>query len=79
MNTATVTKCERLWLSQKEATKYLGMSKDWFEDRRSDGSLHYSKVGNSIFYIKSEIDRLIVDGAANGKRRFAYELQKERP
>lgn len=60
----------RLWLSNKEAAKYLGVSKDWLKDRCTEGSLHYSKVGNTIFYIKSEIDNLIRKGAVSGKYHF---------
>ena len=40
----------KLWLSNKEAAKYLGVSKDWLKDRRESGALHYSVVGNTIFY-----------------------------
>lgn len=64
----------RLWMSNREAAKYLGVSKDWLNDRRMEGSLSYSKVGNTIFYIKSEIDRLIAGGAVTGAGKF----QKER-
>jgi hypothetical protein len=60
----------RLWLSQKDAAKYLGVSKDWLNDRRLDGTLHFSKVGNTIFYIKSEIDNMIRDNAVSGKQIF---------
>ena len=61
---------ERLWISNKEAAKYLGMSKDWLKDRRNEGKLHYSVVGNTIFYIKKEIDELICSGAISGKEYF---------
>ena len=57
MNTAKVD-TTKLWLSSREAAKYLGVSKDWFDKRREDGTLHYSKVGNTIFYIKKEVDDL---------------------
>lgn len=60
----------RLWLSQRDAAKYLGVSKDWLNDRRLDGTLHFSKVGNTIFYIKSEIDNMIRDNAVSGKQIF---------
>lgn len=64
---------KRLWLSNKEAAKYLGVSKDWLKDRRNEGKLHYSVVGNTIFYIKSEIDRLVVSGAISGRTLFLKE------
>ena len=60
----------RLCLSQAEAARYLGVSKDWLKDRRLDGTLHYSKVGNTIFYIKSEIDNLIKSNAVSGSDFF---------
>ena len=60
----------KLWLSNKEAAKYLGVSKDWLKDRRDNGTLHYSVVGNTIFYIKKEIDSLIVANAISGKSVF---------
>lgn len=69
MKKATVT-VDKLWLSNKEAAKYLGVSKDWLKDRCLDGTLHYSKVGNTIFYIKKEIDNLIKRNAVSGKAIF---------
>lgn len=60
----------RLWISNREAAKYLGVSKDWLSERRLEGTLHYSKVGNTIFYIKSEIDGLIRSNAVSGKDFF---------
>ena len=60
----------KLWLSNKEAAKYLGVSKDWLKDRRENGTLHYSVVGNTIFYIKREIDNLITANAISGRSIF---------
>ena len=60
----------RIWLSQKEAQKYLGVSKEWLKDRRNRGELHYSMVGNTAFYIKSEIDNLIRSNAVTGYGEF---------
>ena len=60
----------KLWMSQKEAQKYLGVSKDWLKDRRQSGSLHYSMVGTTAFYIKAEIDALIRTNAVTGRQLF---------
>ena len=60
----------KLWMSNKEAAAYLGVSKDWLKDRRNEGRLHYSVVGNTIFYIKKEVDDLIKDNAVSGKQIF---------
>lgn len=60
----------KLWMSQKEAQKYLGVSKDWLKDKRTNGTLHYSMVGTTAFYIKAEIDKLVRDNAVTGKQIF---------
>ena len=60
----------RKWISNKEAAKYLGVSKDWLKDRIQDGKLHYSKVGNTIFFMLKEIDDLIISGAVSGVSLF---------
>ena len=67
---AKVVNINKLWMSQKEARAYLGVSKDWLEDKRETGVLHYSKVGNTIFYMKSEIDSLIRNSAITGIQLF---------
>ena len=65
----------KLWLSNKEAALYLGVSKDWLKDRREEGRLHYAVVGNTIFYIKAEIDKLIIAGAVSGRELFIKATQ----
>lgn len=60
----------KLWMSQKEAQKYLGVSKDWLKDKRINGVLHYSVIGTTVFYIKSEIDNLIRANAVSGVNFF---------
>jgi hypothetical protein len=65
-----VNNCDKLWMSQKEAQKYLGVSKDWLKDRRLDGRLHYSMIGTTAFYIKAEIDNMIRCGAVSGRNVF---------
>lgn len=62
--------CKKLWMSQKEAMKYLGVSRDWLRDRILDGRLHYSLVGKTTFYIKSEIDRIVRENAVTGVNHF---------
>lgn len=70
MRTANIVNCEKIWLSQKEAQGYLGVSKDWLKSRREEGMLHYSMVGKTAFYIKSEIDGLIRRNAITGRELF---------
>lgn len=74
MNIKTVVVDSRkLWMSQKEAQKYLGVGKDWLKDRRNSGELHYSIVGKTAFYIKSEIDNIIKANAVSGVNHFRNE------
>lgn len=59
MTTAIVTTTEKLYLSNTEAQKYLGMSAGFFKRLRSGGKLRFYKVGGAVFYRKNDIDRLI--------------------
>ena len=61
----------KLWMSQKEARAYLGVSKDWLKERRESGELHFSMIGKTIFYIKSEIDNLVRGNAITGRTIFS--------
>ena len=70
----TVVDTKKIWLSQKEAMKYLGVSKDWLKQRRDEGKLNYSVVGTTAFYIKSQIDKLIIGGAVTGVNHFRKEV-----
>ena len=57
---AQVKNVERIWLSNKEAQVYLGMSQDFFHQLRRTGQLAYYQVGNkAVFYKKEDIDRLL--------------------
>jgi len=67
----------KIWMSNKEAQAYLGVSKDWFEKRRESGLLHYSLVGKTIFYIKKEIDDIVCAGAVTGKSLFQKARQNK--
>ena len=67
---ARIVNVAKIWMSQKEAQKYLGVSKDWLKDRRENGTLHYSLVGNTAFYLKAEIDNLICRNAVTGRSLF---------
>ena len=60
----------KLWMSQKETMRYLGVSKDWLKEKRLSGTLHYSKVGTTVFYIKTEVDNLIKRNAITGIPNF---------
>lgn len=59
---ATVATLDKVWLSNHEAQKYLGIGPDFFKRLRSKGELRFFKVGTSVFYRKQDIDRLIERG-----------------
>jgi hypothetical protein len=61
---------KKLWMSQKETMRYLGVSNDWLKEKRLSGTLHYSKVGTTVFYIKTEVDNLIKRNAITGIPNF---------
>lgn len=58
---ATVT-IEKVWLSNKEAQKYLGVGLDFFKLLRASGRLPYYRIGHTVFYRKDDIDRLVENG-----------------
>ncbi len=63
----------KLWMSQKEAMKYLGVGKDWLKERRLSGELSYSMIGTTAFFIKSQIDDLVRRNAVTGINHFQSE------
>ena len=57
---ATVAPVEKIWLSSREAEKYLGMGCAFMARMRRSGQLPYSKIAHSVFYLKADIDRLLL-------------------
>lgn len=43
------------WIDEKEAQKLLGRKATWFWQRRKNGELVYTKVGNKIMYSRESI------------------------
>jgi hypothetical protein len=43
------------WISEKEAQKLLGRKATWFWNRRKNGELVFTKVGNKIMYSRESI------------------------
>lgn len=54
-----VAEVEKVWLSNKEAQKYLGVSETWLERKRSAMKLHFSHIDKKIWYLKSDLDKMI--------------------
>ena len=50
------------YIPESEARRMLGRKTTWFWNLRSKGLLSFSKVGNKVYYAKSEILRLISNG-----------------
>lgn len=49
---------DKKWLTVREASAYLGVSKKFIRDMVVDG-LHYYKVRNTCFISKAELDEYI--------------------
>jgi len=47
------------YISESEAQTLLNKGSTWFWKMRTEGKIGYTKVGNSIFYLKTEIDELL--------------------
>lgn len=57
---AKVVNVERIYISNKEAQDYLGMSPDFFHQLRRSGQLpYYNLGGKAVFYKLSDINKLI--------------------
>jgi len=50
---------EKAWLSNREAAKYLNLSKTTLQRYRTSGVLPHSKLGGNIFYRRSDIEALL--------------------
>ena len=56
---AEVKPIEKVFLSNKEAQKYLGVCESTLKNWRLGGMLRYYKIGSLVWYEKSDIDKLI--------------------
>lgn len=56
---AEVVEVEKIWLSTKEAAKYLGVTVSYIGELRRKGILPHSRIGNVSFFKKSEIDWML--------------------
>lgn len=60
MNKGKVVSVEKIWLTVAEASSYLGMT-EWFV-RDLKKKIPWYKIGNTLFFKKSDIDRLMEKG-----------------
>lgn len=58
---AKVQQIEKVWLTSKEAQKYLGVSKDFLAERRRRGEIPFFQYGNKqTWFRKHDLDRFIL-------------------
>ena len=57
--TSNNAKPEKAWLTNREAQGYLGISRATLARYRADGTLPYSKVGQSVFYRLADVEALL--------------------
>jgi excisionase family DNA binding protein len=60
MNKGKVVSVEKIWLTVAEVSSYLGMT-EWFV-RDLKKKIPWYKIGNTLFFKKSDIDRLMEKG-----------------
>lgn len=63
-------------LTTSEAAVYLAVSESWLRQRRMTGNLEgrrpappYVKIGRSVRYVRSEVDRWLAERSASTYRR----------
>lgn len=54
-----VEKIAKKWLSTDEAASYMGMGKSFIVELRKSGKLPHCMIGNSAFFLASDIDNLL--------------------
>ena len=47
------------WLTNKEAMKYLGLSRPTLQRYRTSGKLPYAKIGSSVYYRRADVEALL--------------------
>lgn len=52
MARTTVTSIDKIWLSNSEAQKYLGIGSAFFKRLRSTGQLRFYKIGTAVFCLR---------------------------
>ena len=50
---------EKIWLSKVELQEYLNVSRRWVEEAQSSALIPFFKVDRKIWFLKSDIDKLI--------------------
>jgi excisionase family DNA binding protein len=59
MKRCEVIEVEKQWFTTKDAMKYLGMSRDFFDGLRKSAEITYYQVGRIVFFNKHDLDKFM--------------------
>lgn len=62
MQAVKTAELQKLYISNKEAEAYLGVGSDFLKKLRLGGRLPYYKVGKTVFYKVTVLNRLVESG-----------------
>lgn len=57
-----VKEVDKVYFSNKEAAAYLGVNTDFMKTLRENALISFYKVRNTVFYKKTELDRMVERG-----------------
>ncbi len=75
-NIANPNDCIGDYISEDEAKRQLGRKTTWFWSMRTTGQLPFSKTGKRIFYLKSDIKKLIEKNMKGRTQESSPKLSK---
>lgn len=75
-NIANPNDCIGDYISEDEAKRQLGRKTTWFWSMRTTGQLPFSKTGKKIFYLKSDIKKLIEKNMKSHSQKSGSILSK---
>ncbi|RZM30174.1 MAG: DNA-binding protein [Pedobacter sp.] len=55
----------KLWMRSADVRKLLGISAGTLQNLRTNGTLHYSKIGGSMFYRTEDVEKMMNDGSTD--------------
>lgn len=56
---------QKKWIKSRDVVRMLQISPGTLQNYRINGTIQYSKVGNSIYYSLEEIERVLEEGVKN--------------
>ena len=55
----------KLWMRSADVRKLLGISAGTLQNLRTNGTLHYSKIGGCMFYRTEDVEKMMNDGSTD--------------